>query len=190
VEGVPAAQACPTLERALEATFRDPSPRILDLGPFSGDTVVFLADRGARVSVEEFEPPPPTSPDDEAPRTEPIHVDHPDGEFDLILAWEWWDFVPKERAPEFGVELRRLLKDGGRLLLFSLNDSQPKSVPSPLHRYRVVDEKQVFRTLVPDSSRPRWFYPTREIERLLAPMSIQALHLHRNQMREFLANKP
>ena len=119
-----------------------------------------------------------------------IYVDHPDGEFDLILAWEWWDFVPKERAAEFGVELRRLLKDGGRLLLFSLNDSQPKGVASPLHRYRVVDEEQVFRTIVADSSRPRWFYPTREIERLLAPMSIQALHLHRNQMREFLANKP
>lgn len=192
VDSVPAAQACPTLKGALDAALRQTDPRILDLGPFFADTAVFLADRGARVSVEEFQPPPPPAgaDDDDAPAPEPLRLAYPDEHFDLVLTWEWWDFIPRQRAAEFAAELRRVLTPGGRLLLFSLNSSEPKAVNSPIYRYRVADEEQVFRFPVPERSAPRWCYPTREIERLLAPMTIQKLHLHRNQMREFLAHKP
>ena len=35
----------------------------------------------------------------------------------------------------------------------------------------------------------RWVHPTREIERALAPLSVQGIHLQRNQIREFSALK-
>ena len=56
-------------------------------------------------------------------------------------------------------------------------------------RYRLVEDNQLERTPVDDVARRRWTHPTREIERALAPLSIQGIHLQRSQMREFLALK-
>ena len=39
------------------------------------------------------------------------------------------------------------------------------------------------------AERQRWIHPTREIERALAPLIIDGIHLQRNQTREFLAHR-
>ena len=47
--------SCPGLSRALDNVLaRETQPRILDLGQPCGSTAVYLADRGARVAVEDF----------------------------------------------------------------------------------------------------------------------------------------
>jgi SAM-dependent methyltransferase len=177
----------------LKAVFKSERPEILDLGPLCGETVVYLADRGARVSVEELDVPPPGEPvggDDAPPPVRPLRIDQPDETFDLVLAWEQCDFIPDDRLDEFGAELRRVLRPGGWLLLFSLNrklgDEAPADRPS---RYRIVADDRVSREPTSFAPQRRWLYPTRRIERALEPMSIQTLHLQRNQMREFLALK-
>ena len=54
-------QACPGLARALKRILsRNEQPEVLDLGQFSRSAALYLAQRGARVHVEDFEPPPPT----------------------------------------------------------------------------------------------------------------------------------
>jgi hypothetical protein len=58
-----------------------------------------------------------------------------------------------------------------------------------LSRYRLLGDDRFLREEIPGSERQRWAFPTRQIEQALAPLSIQALHLQRNQMREFLALK-
>lgn len=185
-----AAHASPTLRRALDAVFRHDKPQILDLGPMCGETVVNLANRGAKVFEEAFVPPPPLPAAEaggETPEAEPLVLQQPDGKFDLVLAWEHCDFVPPDRLREFCAELRRVLRPGGLLLLFSLNRTSETRDASPIFRYRLLGDDRVMRETTEDPARRRWVYPTREIERSLAPLTIQALHLHRNQMREFLA---
>jgi len=186
-------QSCPTLVRALESIFRSDRPEILDLGPLCGQTVVSLADRGARVAVEEFCPPAPTPEADKdaaAPAVEPLRIDQPDGRFDLVLAWELWDFVPPERLAEFGAEIHRLLADNGLLLLLSLNVPQKDGKSfGRLSRYRLLAEDRLAREEIDGPRHRRWVYSTRQIESALAPMSIQALHLQRSQLREFLVHK-
>jgi len=176
------------MARALESIFRKENPRVLELGPFCGDTVVQLAERGARVWVDVFEPPEqPTDPEQPAPE---LRINHPDESFDLVLAWEWMDFLPVERLTEFSAELRRLLVVGGWLLLFSLNG--PAGDKGGLDRpgcYRMLAEDRLRREPGNGDKRHRWVYPTRKIEGVLAPLKIQTLHLQRNQMREFLALK-
>jgi len=183
--------ACPTLERALKAVFRVDKPDVLDLGPMCGASVIYLADMGARVTVSEPEihvPAKPIDGDDESPVTRPFRIDQADEKFHLVLAWEQCDFIPEQHLQEFGAELHRVLRPGGWLLLFSLNCKQPE--PGRPSRYRIISNDRVSREPVAGSPRQRWLYPTRTIERALAPMSVQTLHLQRNQMREFLSLKP
>ena len=189
-----APQSHPGIARVLERVFRKNKPEILDLGPICGHTVVYMADRGARVSVDEFEPPPPI-PDKQPGQAEdeivvePIRIDQPDGRFDLVFAWEQCDFIEPQRLPQFGAELRRVMANGGCLLLFSRNATGKASggtleVPC---RYRLVSDALAIREGSDRPVLPRWIHPTREIERALAPMSIEGIHLQRNQIREFFA---
>jgi SAM-dependent methyltransferase len=157
------------------------------LGPVCGDSVVFLASQGVRVTVDAFEPPPLHDPDaQKAPA--PIRIPFADDKFDLILAWEWVDFVPKERLPDLAAEIHRLLRPGGQLLIFSLNHSQGAGREAP-PRYRVVDVDRVIRESSGGRARRRYVHPTRALEDSLAPLSIQGVQLQRNQMREILASR-
>ncbi len=184
-------QSCPSLGKALERTFRLEHPSILDLGPMSGSTVTALASRGARVTVEEFEPPATRTGDDVAEGGEegpaPIKLEHPDDVFDLILAWEQVDFVPPDRLEEFFAELRRVLARDGWLLMFSQARAEPRS--RHLVRYRIVDDGHIVREAAKGKERPRWTHPTRAIERALRGFSVQGIHLQRSQVREILAAK-
>ena len=76
------------------------------------------------------------------------------------------------------------------LLLFALNSlSRDDAMARTLGRYRVVADDKILREPVPAGGRRRWAHPTRDVECALAPLSIQGIHLQRNQMREFLALK-
>lgn len=181
---------CGSLARILARVFREGKPEVLDLGPMCGETVVYLAGRGARVHVVDFDPPPPTPPRRpgeifvEKPT---LHFDQPDGKFDLVLAWELTDFVPPDRLPDYGAELRRVTRDGGWLFLFS--HLQPPAQSESLVRYRLLADDMVVREVTDFPPVPRYVHPTREIERALAGFAIQGIQLQRNQMREILALK-
>lgn len=191
------AQSCPSLKKVLEKILKQDKARILDLGPFCGDSAVYLAGRGARVSVEGFDPPPPAPPSDPAaPRDAPVAKGPPlefgqdDRAFDLVLAWEQLDFVPPERLTDFGAELHRVLDGGGYALLFARNTppGDEKTWRRP-GRYRVLADDRLKREDGSSAVRQRWIHPTREIERALAPLIIDSIHLQRNQTREFLAHR-
>jgi hypothetical protein len=200
--------ACPSLFKALERCFKHDKPEILDLGPFCGSTAVHLADRGARVSVAEFEPPPPdpvdagAKPSDDAPLGPPLRIDQDDGRFHLVLLWEHADFTPPERLPELGAEIHRILAEEGLVLLFALSNLSNLSnlggssrragddaMARTMGRYKLEGEDKIVREPVAVQGRRRYTHPTREIERALAPLAVQGIHLQRNQMREFLALK-
>jgi SAM-dependent methyltransferase len=196
-------QKCPALGKALDKVLKTDKPEILDLGPFCGATAVFLADRGARVSVEGFDPPPPPKPaprpasgelapaevEDEA--SPPLRLDQPDGKFDLVLVWEMCDYVHPQRLAEFGAELNRVVADGGWVLLMSTT-TPPREGPAARRppRYRVLGDELVERESTEGPEVPRYAHKPRDIERALAPLSVQGIHLQRNQLREFLLHKP
>lgn len=187
-------QSCPGLARVLQRLLRDENakPRVLDLGPMCGSTVTYLADRGARVSVEEFHPPPRDNgpPDDDEWEPPPLRIVQPDASFDLVLVWEHLDFVPPERLDEFGQELARVTASGGFVLLFSRDHGTRGQVAGDrLGSYRLIaDDKMIFQP-GRGSESPRWSYPARDVENALSPLSIQGIQLKSGRMREIVAGK-
>jgi SAM-dependent methyltransferase len=185
-----AGQPCGGLGRALARVFRDGKPQILVLGPLCGESVVFLAGRGARVHVDEVELPEPVPmrpPGEVAPPVRPVKLDHPSDAFDLVLAWEMLDFVPPDRLHEFGREIVRVLRVGGQLIAFA--HQKPPSERAILPRYRLLADDLVVREEPGAPPLRRYVHPNREFERAIAGLSVQSIHLQRSQMREILASK-
>ena len=192
---------CPGLAKILERIRRIERAEILDLGPFCGPSAVFLADQGARVSVEEFVPPAePSRPTTERakgslarpeppPPPEPIRIGQPDAKFHAVLVWEACDFVPASRLAELGAELVRVLADGGLALLLSAGSADGADAPSRPPRYRVIDAEQVERIPVSGPPLRRYRHNPRDIERALAPLAVQGIQLQRDQLREFVLLK-
>jgi len=181
---------CGSLGKVLARAFREPKAEILHLGPLCGDSVVYLASRGARVSVEDFVPPPPTPPRQPGEimiEKAPIHFDYESGRFHLILAWELADFVPPDRLHDFGAELLRMTKDGGWLFLFA--HAKPPSNLEPLTRYRLLADDLLVRESCETDPMPRYVHPNRDLERAFTGLSIQSIQLQRSQMREIVALK-
>ena len=193
----------PGLAKILEKILRQDKAEILDLGPFCGATAVYLADRGARVSVGELEvpaplPKPPSKPAPGKPaRVEqvaeappPFRLEQPDGKFHLVLLWEVADFVPSDRLTEFGAEIHRVLADGGWALLLSISDPPQEGHASRRPpRYRVIQDDLVAREPNDGPAMKRYGHNPRQIEQALAPLTVQGIHLQRNQLREFILYK-
>ena len=185
-----AGQPCGALGRAIARVFREGKPQILVLGPLCGESVVYLAGRGAKVHVDEVELPDPIprrQPGEPAPAVRPVRIDQPSSAFDLVLAWEMLDFVPPERLHEFGAEIVRVLRVGGQLVAFA--HQKPPSGRAVLPRYRLLADDLVVREEPGGPELPRYVHPNREFERAIAGLSVQSIHLQRSQMREILASK-
>ncbi|MBZ5639410.1 MAG: class I SAM-dependent methyltransferase [Acidobacteriia bacterium] len=181
---------CGGLARVLARAFREGKPEILVLGPLCGESVVYLAGRGARVHVEDFEPPPPVPvrrPGEPPPEVAPVRLDQPDALFHLVLAWEAADFVPPDRLAEVGGEFRRILRDGGGLFLFS--HGRPEAEDERLSRYVLLADDLISREMIGRDRRQRYVHPTRDLERALKGFAIQGIQLQRTQMREITALK-
>lgn len=188
---VPAGQPCGVLGRAVARAFREGKPQVLVLGPLCGESVVYLAGRGARVHVDEValpDPIPKRQPGEAPAEVVPFKIEHATGAYDLVLAWEILDFVPPERLHEFGAELVRLLKIGGQLIVFA--HQKPPAEHMVIPRYRLLADDVIARE-EPNGAPAlrRYVHPNREIERAIAGLSVQNIHLQRNQMREILALK-
>jgi SAM-dependent methyltransferase len=173
-------------------------PEVLDLGQFSRSAAVYLAQRGARVYVEDFVPPPP-SPKRRKPNggdgrpvpKKPLVIPQPDRKFDLVLAWEHGDFVPPDRLKDFAAELARVLVPGGWLVMYAQdNPGAGSEHTDPPACYRLLADDRFVRSATAAPAQRRWTHPNRAIERALAPLSVQSIHLQGNRIREFLVRKP
>ena len=188
-------QSCPGLAFVLQRILKQGErPEVLDLGQFSRSAAIYLASRGARVCIENFEPPPPT------PRLKPgaqsidkpaISIPQPDRKFDLVLAWEHADFVPPDRLGDFAAELSRMMLPGGWLLLFAEDGPGGRgSRPDQPGSYRLTADDRIVRSPTAGPERPRWAHPNRAIERAVSPMKVHAIQLQRSRIREILVRKP
>ncbi len=183
-------QPCGSLARLLARVFRQPKPEILHLGPLCGDSVVYLAGRGARVHVEEVEPPPPLpqrKPGEALELPPPFVLEQPDQSFDLVLVWELADFVPPDRLGELGAEVHRVLHEAGWVFLTSFATKPCEQEPLP--RYRLMADDLIVRLPGHGPAHRRFAHQNRDIERALGGLSVQGIQLQRNQLREISALK-
>jgi SAM-dependent methyltransferase len=190
IEPPPAGQPCGSLARVLARAFREDKPEILDIGRLCGESAVYFAGRGSRIHIEPFDPPAPL-PDrkaGEAPvEAEPFRLDLEDRRFHLVLAWETADFVPPERLTEYGQEIRRVLREGG--WLFLLAHQKPATEREPIPRYRILADDLLVREVFDATLHRRFSHANRDLEKALAGLSVQGIHLQRSGVREIVAQK-
>jgi SAM-dependent methyltransferase len=189
-EGAGEGQPSLALAYALERTLKETRAQALDLGVLCGQTATYLAERGLRVVLDEFDPPPPRptpAPGEKPIPAPPVRLEQADASFELVLAWEMPDFVAPDQLALFAAEVKRVLKPGGWLLLYAHLKPETQTEAPP--RYRVVAEDRVAREASSRPLRRRYVHPTRDLERALSGFSIQKTHLQRNQMREIVALK-
>jgi hypothetical protein len=151
---------------------------------------VYLAGRGAKVHVDQIELPEPIparKPGEPAPPVERFAIDLPSDLCDLVLAWEFLDFVPPERLQEVGAEIARVMRVGGQLLVFAHQKPPAEAVVMP--RYRVLADDLIVREEPSGVARRRYTHANRELERALAGLAVQGIQLQRNQLREIVAAK-
>lgn len=152
---------------------------------------MYLAGRGARVTVGEIDPPLPqpigrsATRGDAAPLLPPIRFEAPEARFNLVLLWEWIDFIPPDRLSEVGAEVARRLNPGGLVLLLSRSVRTTGADERP-RRYRVLSDHELRPEPVAGAALTRYLHPTRDIERAFAPLSLSGIHLQRSQIREVL----
>jgi hypothetical protein len=181
---------CGGLARVLARAYRQGKPEILVLGPLSGESVVYLASRGARVHFEDLVPPsplPPRRPGEPPPKVAPFRLDQPDALFHLVLAWEVVDFIPPDRLLEYGSELHRVLRNGGEVFFFS--HARPEEADHRRSRYVLLADDVISRQGLGTDRCARYLHPTRDLERALKGFVIKGIQLQRSQMREVTAAK-
>ncbi len=127
----------PGLLGALESLRPDRTSSVLDLGPAVSDNVAFLAERTSRLQiVDALRPGESGDPVSATLRAlEKLEGDRGRA-FDLVLAWDLFDYLPKDRTAALVDLLSRLSRPNARLhLIVSGTDTMPVH-PA---RYRIVD---------------------------------------------------
>jgi hypothetical protein len=184
----PDAVVCPSLDKALEHTFRHEHPCVLTLGSTPGPTITFLAGEGGRVTVEDLSPPAEVKADDPDALPPVFKLDLADAAYDLILLWEWADFFDKKAIRELGAELARISRPGAILFLLSRSRFGGGRTDRP-GMYKISGQRAIQRLPLPGIAYRRFVHTTRDLEIALSQFNVGGIHLQRDQTREILATR-
>jgi len=149
-------------------------PRALLVGPPSGRTIETLAAAGFRVTVDgEPEPAPP--------------LEHADGEFDLVLAFDLPDGLSDDELGPLLAEWNRVLRPGGTLW-FLAGCGEEGTVP--LRRWDLwpdgsLSSREVLRRMDRTCRRRS----NRDLERLARPLGGAEITLRRDGLREVVCRR-
>ena len=180
---------------ALRALFEvlDPERKysILDLGPASGANVEFLSRYASRIRVECLhetlvaqhlfeqrteEPLEPTAFETIVPF---------DGaeSFDVILAWDLWNYLRPEEVRALMRHLERLSHAGSFLFAMS---STLKEMPASPMAFRILDTETLLYIVVSPETRACPRYVPRDLALLMPAFRTHSSFLLRNGMQEYL----
>lgn len=163
--------------------------RVLDLGPAVGGNVAFLAGLSCRVHIADLQqslfPPDearPTMSDEAFEKL--LGEDLPSGEgFDVILAWDLFDYLEESRIGVLSCHLGRLCPAGSLLLVLA---STRREIPDRPNRFEIVDSDHL--AYEPDAGllRPGPRYKEPVLRRCLPEFEVESTFLLRNGIQEYL----
>jgi SAM-dependent methyltransferase len=149
------------------------SCRVLLFGPPSGRTIEAFSSAGCRVTVE-------------GERTPKTRLDYGVDTFDLLLVLDLLDFLDERRAASLASEWQRVLRPGGRIYMLSRQKSRE---PGPRLRVDIRPDAKIELHPMPGGTEQVRLRSNREIESLLAPLTVDEVHLRRDGLREIAGRK-
>jgi SAM-dependent methyltransferase len=166
---------------------------VLDLGSTSSANIAFLTGFGGRVYNEDLlrasqDKSFLSKQQDGTEKLDPQkffaeNLDHPEGRFDAILAWDIPDYLDEGLVKPMVERIHKILKPKGVLLaFFHTKDAGPEA---PFHRYHITDRETLELEPGPDFRLQRVFN-NRHVENLFKDFASLKFFLARDNVREIL----
>lgn len=158
--------------------------RILDLGSAVGGNVEFLSQLGCKLHIGDLYASRSTAVEGEELGQEFFEQLFPaDTRFDVVLAWDLFNYLQRKEMARLGMLLRRHCRPGA--LIFSLMWIQ-KQIPAQPIRFRMHENGQLVYERKSGSERPGPRYAPAEISGLLKGFRVDRSFLLRHGIQEYL----
>ncbi|HVR98623.1 MAG TPA: methyltransferase domain-containing protein [Thermoanaerobaculia bacterium] len=178
---------------ALAALFEEirkrPRLQVLDLGTAVGSNVEFLSQFGCKLYIEDLyaaltSRPTPGEGEIAGPEFFASFLAVPDDvRFDVVFAWDVFNYLQRRELAYLGEHLRRLCNPGARL--FALMSSL-KQIPAQPIRFRIVDEENLAYERRTHLERPGPRYVPAELNGRLRGFHVDRSFLLRHGIQEYL----
>jgi hypothetical protein len=159
---------------------------VLDLGSAVGSNVEFLSQFGCKLFIEDLYTAlsSRTEGDVAGPAffAELLSVPE-DTRFDVILAWDLFDYLQRKELAAFAEQLRRYTQRGA--LLFALI-SYHKTIPAQPYRFRIKDEQHLIYERRTGAERPSPRLAPAEVTNLLKEFRVDRSFLLKHGIQEYL----
>jgi hypothetical protein len=177
------------LAALIEEIRRGAKPHILDLGPAVGSNVEFLSQFGCKLYIEDLYSALATRTQREegeiaGPEFFQEFLALPeDTRFDVVLAWDLFNYLQRQELAHLAQPLRRLCRPGARL--FALMSNQ-KQIPQQPIRFKIVDEQTLAYDRRTPLERPGPRYAPSELNGRLRGFHVDRSFLLRHGIQEYL----
>jgi SAM-dependent methyltransferase len=174
---------------ALFDTIRRRKMTVLDLGSTVGSNVEFLSKYGCKLFLEDLyaalSTRVPSGGDDLAnPQFFADFLGIPeDTRFDVILAWDLFNYLHRKELAAFSEQLRRYTESGA--LLFALL-SYHKTIPAQPYRFKIQDEQHLIYDRRTAAERPSPRLAPAEVTNLLKGFRVDRSFLLKHGIQEYL----
>lgn len=158
--------------------------RILDLGSAVGGNVEFLSQLGCKLHIADLYASRSTALEGEELGQEFFEqLFPPDTRFDVVLAWDLFNYLQRKEMARLGLLLRRNCRPGA--LIFALTWIQ-KQIPAQPIRFRIHEDGQLIYERRTALERPGPRYPPAEISSQLKGFRVDRSFLLRHGVQEYL----
>lgn len=190
---VQTAEAEPEVHRSLAQaalfdTVRRRKMTVLDLGSTVGSNVEFLSQFGCKLFIEDLYAALSTRTSGEGDLAGPqFFADFlalpDDTRFDVILAWDLFNYLHRKELAAFAEQLRRYTDSGA--LLFALI-SYHKTIPAQPYRFKIKDDQHLIYDRRTPTERPSPRLAPAEVTNLLKGFRVDRSFLLKHGIQEYL----
>ena len=162
--------------------------QVLDLGSAVGSNVEFLSQFGCKLFIEDLYSALSTRPPGEGELAGPGFFAEflsipPETRFDVILAWDLFDYLQRKELAAFSEQLRSFTNRGA--LIFALI-SYHKTIPAQPYRFRIHDEQHLIYERRTAAERPSPRLAPAEVTNLLKGFRVDRSFLLKHGISEYL----
>jgi hypothetical protein len=161
---------------------------VLDLGSAVGSNVEFLSQYGCKLFIEDlYAALAGRAPGDGDLAGSSFFAEFlslpEDTRFDVVLAWDLFDYLQRKELAAFAEQLRRYTDRGA--CIFSLI-SYHKTIPAQPYRFRIKDDQHLIYERRTDAERPSPRLAPAEVTNLLKGFRVDRSFLLKHGIQEYL----
>lgn len=159
---------------------------VLDLGSAVGSNVEFLSKFGCKLFIEDLYAALSSRTDGDlsGPGFFAEFLSLPeDTRFDVVLAWDLFDYLQRKELANFAEQLRRYTNRGA--LIFALI-SYHKTIPAQPYRFRIKDDQHLIYERRTGAERPSPRLAPAEVTNLLKEFRVDRSFLLKHGIQEYL----